>query len=608
MYTFYVYRKVRASQRVYLIKEVLKVVSKFLLPNNCIANIGICTGKHMWSSETLTSEESGSTDNLCANDYQKYDILSEIFSAKPVSTTYNAFSWKVKDEIHLQDKVIQLVKASWFSLISKYILNRGYRIIVTLPDQQTKILAQEKNDFEGKRRIRERWKVVQALQEAHTVLKHPSCTQETGHFQAEVMIVETSEIPVHDLSLCHFQTVYYGIVKPTIAPAKNGLHTGIAQCTIPPKQLTEMYSNFSGKRFWLKLWPSSFVPQTSISVNYHSEIEQHKFKETLNGSLFPSQYASLFTESESLLYIPCSSQSFDETVIQASQLAVDLGYSGKVVAFEWCKKYMDCIGHVIEEVKPQLLEFIKMLCSHSTKVHIIAVNDGALLLVKSLMKFECKLGQVILTRLHTLSQHTFAGLKEMEQKSNSLLLQAENITIYHNPKPLHKSLSLTQSSTLGRHRGIFLKKFSLEPPPFIKHVDIICLESGNPGHYLIRNRAYATSKVVIEDMSEIICSGKSIVDRSSRIRLQCSCIELRRPIYRSHLPCMICSCCSNFVMGHVAGLGNFTPAVLESFHEGYDMDKMEKCSSIRKGLQFEGMLSHQYQNKNSTLVTKSAPE
>ena len=261
---------------------------------------------------------------------------------------------------------------------------------------------------------------------------------------------------------------------------------------------------------------------------------------------------------------------------------------------------MDCM-----EVKPRLLQFLEMLCSCSTKLHIIAVNDGALLLVQSSMKFEHKLGQVILTKLHRLSQYIFAGLKEMEQTSNSLLLQAENITIYHKPKPLQKSLSLTQGSTLGRSYDIFFKKFSLEPPPFMIHVDIICLESGNPDNYLIKNRAYATSKMVIEDMSEIICFGKSIVDRSSRIKLQCSCSELRRPIFRSHLLCMICSRCSNFVINHVAGLGNFTPAVLESFHERYDMDK--KNLSNRKGLQLEGLLSHQYQNENSTLVTKSAP-
>ena len=99
----------------------------------------------------------------------------------------------------------------------------------------------------------------------------------------------------------------------------------------------------------------------------------------------------------------CSLQSFDETVIQASQLAVDLGFPDKVVAFEWStEKNMDCICHVMEEVKPQLLQFLEMLCLCSTKVHIIAVNDGALLLVKSSMKFEHKLGQAILTKLHRL--------------------------------------------------------------------------------------------------------------------------------------------------------------------------------------------------------------
>ena len=73
-------------------------------------------------------------------------MLNEIFSAEPISTTYSALSWKVKDEIYLQDRIIQLVKASWFSVISKYILNRGYRIIVTMPDQQIRVLdvVQEK--------------------------------------------------------------------------------------------------------------------------------------------------------------------------------------------------------------------------------------------------------------------------------------------------------------------------------------------------------------------------------------------------------------------------------------------------------------------------------
>ena len=538
-------------------------------------------------------------------------MLNEIFSAEPSNTTYSALSWKVKDEICLQDKVIQLVKASWFGVISKYILNRGYRIIVTMPDQQIRVLAQEKNDPEGKRRIQDRWKIVQALQEDQIALNNPSSIKEIGHFQTHMMVVEASEIPVHDSSLCHFQNVYYGstvklleALHPSIVPDENSFYTGIAQCTIPLVQLAEMCGTLSSKRFWLKLWPNSSAPQTGITINYQSEIEKHKFKDILNGSLFPSQHASLFTESELLLYIPCSLQSFDETVIQASQLVVNLGFSGKIAIFEWhVQNHTDYIGHAM---KP-LLEFLKMLCSHSTKVHIVAIDNGALLLVKSLTDFGYRLGQVILTKLHGLSQPIFAALEEMEQKSNSLLSQAENITIYHKPKPLYKSQSLTQSYRLSRNPKNLFKKFSVEPPPFIPRVDIICLES-NLDCYLKKRRECATSEMVIEDMSEIICFGKCIVDRSSRVRLQCSCNELRRPIYRSNLPCMICSCCSNFVIGYVEGLGNLTPTVLESLHEGHNKDKMKKCSSIHKGMQLEETLSCQYKNKTSTLITKSAPE
>ena len=90
------------------------------------------------------SEESGSLDSFNTSCYLINDILSEIFGAEPTSTVNHVFSWKVKDEVHLQDKVIQLVKTSWFDLASRYIINRGYRIIVTLPGQQTRILTQEK--------------------------------------------------------------------------------------------------------------------------------------------------------------------------------------------------------------------------------------------------------------------------------------------------------------------------------------------------------------------------------------------------------------------------------------------------------------------------------
>lgn len=568
--------------------------------------------KPTWSSETLTSEESGSTANSCANDYQKYDILSEIFNAEPDNTTYNPYSWKVKGEMRLQDKVVQLVKTSWFDVISKYIHNRGYRIIIALPNHQTKILAQEKSDTEGKRRIQDRWKIIQALQETHIVLRHPSCIQESGYFQAETMVLETNEIPAHDLAhgLCHFQNMYYGtltpldILHPTSAPTYKNIQTGIAQCTVPPAQLKVICNNLSGKKFPLKLWPSSSALQiTNISVNYHNKMEQHKFEEILEESLFSPSHTFQSMESEILLYMPCSSKSFDENMIQASQLAFDLGFSGKVAVFEWCtKKQTASIEPKVEEVKPQLIQFLKILCSHSAKVHIIAVYDAALLLVKSLTKCDCKLGQVILTKLHWLSYDIFFGLQSMAQNVHS---QVENITIYYKPKPLYKSLSLTNSFTLGRDCDIFSQKC---PPPFIPNVDIICLES----NHQIPNCDYAVNKAVTEDMSEIICFGKSIAERSSRVKLQCACQELKRPIFRSNLPCTICSCCSNFVMEHVSGLSNCTPAVLEemeqSLHEEYNVeDKIEKHSRIHKQMQFEGMLSRQY-NNNSKFFTKSAPK
>lgn len=526
---------------------------------------------------SCSSEESGSLNNIDPNDY---DILSEIVSADSASTAYHAFSWKVKEEKQLQDKSIQLIKTSWYDVVSKYILNRGYRIIVTMPDQQVKILAQEKNTAEGKRQIKSRWKTItQAVDKAYKTFQLPPCTKEVGYCQTASVVVQTSE--VHDLSMPHFQNIYYGSVKPS-KMVKESLQTGMAQCTIPPAQLKEIYSNLSKNKFWLKLWPSS-ASHTSINVNYMNEIEHNQFKETLDE---PTPHSS---NSEILLYIPRSSKSLVENLVQTSQLAVDLGFSGKVVVFDWCtERYITNINQVVEEVKPQLLQFIKMLRLHSTKVHIVAVNDAALLVIKLLSsEIDFCLGQVIFTRLAGLSSHIFKDLEKLANNNNSSSFNAENITIYHHPKSSSISVVPMRSLTFGSVADeIISKKILLEPPPFVANVDIICL-GRHPNSCLMKNREYAVNKVIIEDMSEIICFGRSITDRSSRIKFQCGCREPKPLICRSRLTCTLCNCCCYFVLGCVIGLGNFTPSLLEEMqqsllqkHERDTVNNIKKCASV----------------------------
>lgn len=520
---------------------------------------------------TLVSEESGSLENISTNEY---DILSEIISAEPASTLYHAFSWKVKEEIQLQEKSIQLIKTSWYDVVSKYILNRGYRIIVTLPDQQTRILAQEKNNREGKKQIQDRWKTIaQAVNEAYVISKKPPCTKEIGHFQTASMVVQTSE--VHDLNMPHFQNVYYGTVKQT-RKAQGPLLTGMAQCTIPPALLKEMYSNLSSNSFWLKLWSTS-ASQTSIDVNYLNEVEYHQFKETLREPMPRSK------SSEILLYIPRSSKPFMENLVQTSQLAVDLGFSGKVVLFDWyTEKCITSIDQMAEEAKPQLIQFINTLYQHSTKVHIVAVHDAALLVIKLFSsKLELSLGQVIFTRLASLSSRILESLEKLASKDESFSFHADNITIYHHPKSRSKSLPPIRSFTVGSTNDAFSKKIIPEPPPFIKNVDIICLGS-HPNCSLMKNREYAINKVIIEDMSEIICFGRNIMNRSSRIKCQCGCRELKPPITQSWI-CTLCNCHCYFVLGCVIGLGNFTPSLLEEIQRSKMLQKhqkIEKSSSV----------------------------
>ena len=483
----------------------------------------------------------------------------------------------MKEEIQLQDKSIQLIKTSWYDVVSKYILNRGYRIIVTMADQQTRILAQERNNQEGKKQIQSRWKIiVQAVKKAYTIFKPPPCTKEIGNFQTDSVVVQTSD--VHDFTMPHFQNVYYGTTNPSSKTVQGFLQTGMAQCTIPPEQLKEMYSNLSKNKFWLKLWPSSAL-DASINVSYLNEVEHHQFKETLDE---PTSYS---TNSDILLYIPRSSKSFTEKLVQTSQLAVDLGFSGKVVVFDW--RAENCIANidqVTEKVKPQLLQFIRMLYLHSTKVHIVAVYDAALLVMKlmSSAEMDFSLGQVIFTRLANLSSSIFDDLQKLADTDKCFPCHADNVTIYHHPKSCSKSLLPIRSLTYGSSGEIFSKKVVLEPPPFVKNVDIICL-GRHPHGSVMKNREYAVNKIVIEDMSEIICFERSTIDRSSRIKFQCGCREPQPLISRSRLTCTLCNCTCYFVLGCVIGLGNFTPSLLEEMQQSM-LQKQErdikKCSSV----------------------------
>ena len=444
-----------------------------------------------------------------------------------------------------------------------------------MSDQQTRILAEEKNNPEGKKLIQHRWKTIaQAIDERYKILRQPTCNKEVGQFQTASLVMKASEC-ICDLDMPHFQNVYYGSIKPT-KMIEGSLTTGMAQCTIPPEQLKEMYSNLSSNSFWLNLWSCS-APHTNISVNYMNEVEHHQFKETLYDP------ASHCTNSEILLYIPLSSKSLIENLTQTSQLAVDLGFSGKVVVFDWCtEKCSTNIDQLVEEAKPQLLRFIEMLYLHSDKIHIVAVYDAALLVIKLLSStMDFRLGQVVFTRLgSSLSSRIFENLQKITP------FNADNVTIYHQPKAYTKSLLPIRSFTFGSTGDVFSKKEMLEPPPFITGVDIICLGK-HPNSSLIKNREYAVNKIIIEDMSEIICFRKGITERSSRVKLQCGCRKLKPPVTcRSRMKCTFCNCDCYFVLGSVIGLGNFTPSLLEEMQQSQlqkhekDADKLIKCSSV----------------------------
>ena len=229
-----------------------------------------------------------------------------------------------------------------------------------------------------------------------------------------------------------------------------------------------------------------------------------------------------------------------------------------------------------------------MLCAQSIKVHIVAIHNAALLVTKLISsKLEFSLGQVVFTRLASISSRIFDGLQNLAADKHTFNI--DNITIYYQPKSLSKSVMPIRSFTIGSNDDVFSKKEILEPPPFMKNIDIICL-GRHPNRSLMKNREYAVNKVIIEDMSEIICFGRNVTHRSSRIKFQCGCRELKPllKMYQSHPICTLCNCHCYFVLGCVIGLGNFTPALLEEMRhsmlqkQGKDAGKhtLKKCSTV----------------------------
>ena len=217
-------------------------------------------------------------------------------------------------------------------------------------------------------------------------------------------------------------------------------------------------------------------------------------------------------------------------------------------------------------------------------------------MVEALKKFEFNLGQVIFTRLHSLSSRIFNDLQGMKDNSDSILYHADNITIHYKPKSCNSLMFPLRSFSIGSAQDIIPRKLLLRPPHSIPNVDIIYLGT-HPDRSLIKNRQYAVNKVVIEDMSEIISLGKGVKDRPYRIRIQCGCGDLKLPTDLPHIQCKMCNYYCYFVLGRVVGLGNFMPTVLEEmqqYHENSDTYEAKRCLSIYHKSHVEELPSYQH--------------
>ena len=238
-----------------------------------------------------------------------------------------------------------------------------------------------------------------------------------------------------------------------------------------------------------------------------------------------------------LLYMHGFNNSLEESLLRASQIACDIGFSGRLAVFSW-PSVERCFGYFkdkeqIDMAISQFVEFLEIILECARKVHIIAHSAANLLFTRSatiigtlLAQYKGKIGQLICAHADVqvdAFQHAFKGTERIP----GIEQMVDHVTIYYHQHD--RALWLSGDSIIGTgHRLGRQNKEKLSNSTKLDNVDIgeknVSKESslGYFSGLSIKHNVYAENPLILEDMSEIINEGLKAHQRKN-IRVLCRC-------------------------------------------------------------------------------------
>ena len=263
-----------------------------------------------------------------------------------------------------------------------------------------------------------------------------------------------------------------------------------------------------------------------------------------------------------LLYMHGFNNSLEECLLRASQIACDIGFSGRLAVFSW-PSVEKCFCYFkdkeqIDTAVLQFVEFLEIMCESARKVHIIAHSAANLLFTRSatiistvLAQYKGKIGQLICAHADVnvnAFQLAFRGTERipgMEQ-------MVDNVTIYYHQHD--KALWLSGNSiTSAGHRLGRQDRENIFNGSKLDNVDIgakdISKESslGFFSGLAVKHNVYAENPLILEDMSEIINEGLKAYQRKN-VRVVCRCGKSKSHDLTVNPSCQTCKAQYHFVI------------------------------------------------------------
>lgn len=263
-----------------------------------------------------------------------------------------------------------------------------------------------------------------------------------------------------------------------------------------------------------------------------------------------------------LLYMHGFNNSLEECLLRASQIACDIGFSGRVAVFSWpsVEKFLGYFRdkEQIDMAITQFVEFLEIMCVSARKVHIIAHSAANLLFTRSatiigtvLAQYKGKIGQLICAHADVkvdAFQLAFKGTERIP----GIEQMVDHVTIYYHNQD--KALWVSGDSLIGTGNRLGRQdRERLSNGTTLDNVDIgdkeITKESslGFFSGLDFKHNVYAENPLILEDMSEIINEGLRACQRK-HVRILCKCGRSKSHDLAITPSCQTCKTQYNFVI------------------------------------------------------------